>query len=93
MCAYDTNDAWNRKKWSAGELPPTTGSAYLSGFDVGKDPEEIHRLVGYCPQFDALFETLTGREHLELYAAIKVRRLRIVVGDEVQGSRGLLIDR
>lgn len=29
--------------------------------------------MGYCPQFDALFETLTGREHLRLYAAIKVR--------------------
>ncbi|CAM9216451.1 unnamed protein product [Ectocarpus fasciculatus] len=56
---------------SAGELPPTTGSAHLSGFDVGKNPEEIHRLVGYCPQFDALFETLTGREHLALYASIK----------------------
>ncbi|CAN0405336.1 unnamed protein product, partial [Hapterophycus canaliculatus] len=57
---------------SSGELPPTTGSAYLSGYDVGKNPEEIHRLVGYCPQFDALFETLTGREHLALYASIKV---------------------
>eukprot|EP00903_Cladosiphon_okamuranus_P008962 g8576.t1 len=55
----------------SGELPPTTGSAFLSGFDVGKNPEEIHRLVGYCPQFDAQFETLTGREHLSLYAAIK----------------------
>ncbi|CAN0021601.1 unnamed protein product [Pylaiella littoralis] len=55
----------------SGELPPTTGSAFLSGFDVGKNPEEIHRLVGYCPQFDALFETLTGREHLALYASIK----------------------
>lgn len=57
---------------SAGELPATTGSAHLSGFDVAKNPEEIHRLVGYCPQFDALFETLTGREHLMLYACIKV---------------------
>ena len=63
----------------AGELPPTTGSAYLSGFDVGKNPEEIHRLVGYCPQFDAQFETLTGREHLMLYAAIKVQTVLSVV--------------
>lgn len=58
--------------WLPGELAPTAGSAYLSGFDVNKDPEEIHRLVGFCPQFDALFETLTGREHLALYASIKV---------------------
>lgn len=63
----------------AGELPPTTGSAFLSGFDVGKNPEAIHRLVGYCPQFDAQFETLTGREHLALYAAIKVRTAAVLI--------------
>jgi ABC-type multidrug transport system ATPase subunit len=27
--------------------------------------------MGYCPQFDALFDLLTGREHLNLYARIK----------------------
>lgn len=27
--------------------------------------------IGYCPQFDALLENLTAREHLNLYAAIK----------------------
>lgn len=31
----------------------------------------IRHLVGYCPQFDALFDNLTGREHLELYANLK----------------------
>ena len=27
--------------------------------------------MGYCPQFDAHFSNLTGREHVELYASIK----------------------
>lgn len=27
--------------------------------------------VGYCPQFEAIYEGLTVREHLELYATIK----------------------
>lgn len=27
--------------------------------------------MGYCPQFDALLENLTAKEHLNLYAAIK----------------------
>ncbi|EGR31657.1 hypothetical protein IMG5_105060 [Ichthyophthirius multifiliis] len=27
--------------------------------------------IGYCPQFDALLENLTAREHLNLYASIK----------------------
>jgi ATP-binding cassette, subfamily A (ABC1), member 3 len=32
---------------------------------------DARKNIGYCPQFDALSENLTSREHLELYAAIK----------------------
>ncbi|CAN0168144.1 unnamed protein product, partial [Discosporangium mesarthrocarpum] len=53
------------------EIPATSGEAFLAGYNVSTNPEDIHRLVGYCPQFDALFATLTAREHLRLYAAIK----------------------
>jgi len=28
-------------------------------------------MIGYCPQFDAIFERLTVREHLEFYANLK----------------------
>lgn len=28
-------------------------------------------MIGYCPQFDAIFEGLTVKEHLEIYAALK----------------------
>ena len=27
--------------------------------------------MGYCPQSDAVFELLTGREHLELFARLR----------------------
>lgn len=40
--------------------------------------ERVHQLMGYCPQFDAISDLLTGREHLELYA-----RLRGVPEDSV----------
>ncbi|CAM9221993.1 unnamed protein product [Chrysoparadoxa australica] len=53
------------------ELPPTQGAAYLADLNVNKNPEQVHRLVGYCPQFDALFPSMTAREHLRLYGAIK----------------------
>jgi ABC-type multidrug transport system ATPase subunit len=32
---------------------------------------QVRRLIGYCPQFDALIGTLTAREHLTLFARIK----------------------
>lgn len=28
-------------------------------------------MIGYCPQFDAIFEKMTVREHLEFYANLK----------------------
>jgi ATP-binding cassette, subfamily A (ABC1), member 3 len=54
-----------------GEFPPTSGDAFLAGVSVTKDPQKIRRRIGYCPQFDAHFPNLTGREHVELYASIK----------------------
>ena len=54
-----------------GEFPPTSGDATLAGFSVTREPEKTRRRVGYCPQFDAHFQNMTGREHVQLYAAIK----------------------
>jgi len=53
------------------EFPPTSGDATLAGFSVLNEPEKTRRRVGYCPQFDAHFANMTGREHIELYASIK----------------------
>mmetsp|Transcript_30098 Transcript_30098/g.30579 ORF Transcript_30098/g.30579 Transcript_30098/m.30579 type:complete len:1840 (-) Transcript_30098:237-5756(-) len=54
-----------------GEIPPTSGNISLNGMDLLTDIHKCRRYIGYCPQFDALFELLTGREHLALYASIK----------------------
>jgi ATP-binding cassette, subfamily A (ABC1), member 3 len=53
------------------EFPPTSGDASLAGFSVLNEPQKTRRRIGYCPQFDAHFVNMTGREHLEMYAAIK----------------------
>lgn len=53
------------------EFPPTSGDARLAGFSVRNQPEKTRRRIGYCPQFDAHFANLTGREHVELYASVK----------------------
>jgi ATP-binding cassette, subfamily A (ABC1), member 3 len=54
-----------------GDIVPTGGTATLSGYDILTEQTEVRRLVGYCPQFDALLDLLTVEEHLELYADIK----------------------
>jgi ATP-binding cassette subfamily A (ABC1) protein 3 len=56
----------------SGDEIPTKGTAYLNGLDIMTQQQEVRRIMGYCPQFDALVETLTAREHLTLFARIKV---------------------
>ncbi|KDO35467.1 hypothetical protein SPRG_00314 [Saprolegnia parasitica CBS 223.65] len=58
-------------KMMTGDVLPTSGTATLGGFDILSQQIEVRRLMGYCPQFDALMDLLTVREHLELFAAIK----------------------
>lgn len=58
-------------KMLTGDILPTSGQATLGGFDILSQQLEVRRLIGYCPQFDALFELLSVREHLELFARIK----------------------
>jgi ATP-binding cassette subfamily A (ABC1) protein 1 len=58
-------------KMLTGDILPTSGTARLAGYDIITEQPEVRRLLGYCPQFDALLDLLTVREHLELYARIK----------------------
>jgi ABC-type multidrug transport system ATPase subunit len=55
----------------SGEFPPSVGEGYIAGLSLSTDVHSCRRKIGFCPQFDALFELLTGREHLVLYARIK----------------------
>ncbi|KAK5607825.1 ATP-binding cassette sub- A member 1 [Crenichthys baileyi] len=54
-----------------GDTPITHGEAFLSQHSVQTEMERVHQLMGYCPQFDAISDLLTGREHLELYARLR----------------------
>ncbi|GLD97436.1 hypothetical protein PINS_up006120 [Pythium insidiosum] len=58
-------------KMLTGDVQPSSGTATLGGFDILTQQIDVRRQIGYCPQFDALFELLTVREHLELFARIK----------------------
>ncbi|XP_051935677.1 phospholipid-transporting ATPase ABCA1b isoform X2 [Hippocampus zosterae] len=65
-------------KMLTGDTVVTGGEAFLAGKSILRELDQVHQNMGYCPQFDAVNELLTGREHLELYAI-----LRGVPGKEV----------
>ncbi|XP_074552265.1 phospholipid-transporting ATPase ABCA3 [Halichoeres trimaculatus] len=54
-----------------GLFPPTSGRAYINGYDICQDMALIRRSLGLCPQHDVLFDNLTVREHLIFYAQLK----------------------
>jgi ABC-2 type transport system ATP-binding protein len=65
----------------AGLLLPTSGTISVLGFDPTVEPEEIRTRIGYMPQRFGLYEDLTVRQNLNLYAD-----LRDVVGEEREAS-------
>lgn len=54
-----------------GMFPSTNGNAWIAGFDIKNQLETVQLQIGYCPQFDILWEDLTVTEHLTFYAKIK----------------------
>ena len=54
-----------------GLFRPTAGTARIFGLDVRRDMPAIHKLIGICPQFSILWDTLTCKEHLLFFARLK----------------------
>ncbi len=48
----------------------TEGSAFVNGFDVGKDPDKVRKSIGYVFQEPSLDGEMKGRENLELHAVL-----------------------
>ncbi|XP_051267124.1 retinal-specific phospholipid-transporting ATPase ABCA4a isoform X1 [Dicentrarchus labrax] len=58
-------------KMLTGDIDVTSGQASVAGHSVLTNILDVHQNMGYCPQFDAIDELLTGREHLHLYARLR----------------------
>jgi len=58
-------------KMLTGDIKPTDGTAYVNGNNITTDMQKAYEVMGYCPQFDALWGDLTGREHLRIFSMIK----------------------
>ncbi|XP_068941464.1 phospholipid-transporting ATPase ABCA3-like [Petaurus breviceps papuanus] len=54
-----------------GMLRPTSGEAYICGYEISKAMVQIRESMGFCPQYDILFDHLTVINHLYFYAQLK----------------------
>jgi ABC-type multidrug transport system ATPase subunit len=53
------------------ELMPTAGEIRIFGLDVIREPQKAKHLMGISPQESGFFETLTVKQHLELFGKLK----------------------
>ena len=51
-------------------LEPTSGRAYVAGFDVVKNPADVRRSIGYVPQLISADGALTGYENLLIFSKL-----------------------
>jgi ABC-2 type transport system ATP-binding protein len=65
-----------------GLLEPSEGRARVAGHDVATEPEAVKRAIGYMSQRFSLYEDLTVRENIRLYAGI------YGLGDDAIRERG-----
>ncbi len=72
-------------------LPPTSGTARVAGYDIVKEGPRVRASIGAALQEAALDPFLTGREHLNLQAALHglPRRERKKRGDALLERVGL----
>eukprot|EP00667_Euglena_gracilis_P004814 EG_transcript_4844 len=52
----------------SGLFPSTEGETFLCGLPISQSLDQIRHKVGICPQHDILWDTLTGRQHLTIFA-------------------------
>jgi ABC-2 type transport system ATP-binding protein len=53
-----------------GIIKPTAGRASIAGFDIGEQPIEAKKRLGYVPEQPVLYEALTANEFLEMVASL-----------------------
>jgi ABC-2 type transport system ATP-binding protein len=53
-----------------GLLRPTSGTAQVAGFDVGRNPEAVRQNIGYMSQKFSLYNDLKVIENLRLFAGL-----------------------
>ncbi|KAK5642701.1 hypothetical protein RI129_008868 [Pyrocoelia pectoralis] len=58
-------------KMMTGDVKISEGDAWVNGLSLKTKMKDIHQLIGYCPQFDALLDDLTCKETLIVFSLLR----------------------
>ena len=65
-------------------LKQTSGEAFIGGYSVAENPNEVRRLIGYMPDFFGVYEDMKVWEYLDFFAAcyeVPFHQRRGMIGD------------
>ncbi|CAF1617453.1 unnamed protein product, partial [Didymodactylos carnosus] len=62
-------------------LQSNSGTVTVEGYDNTRNLQTVRKMIGYCPQYDILYDELSVNEHLELVA-----KLRSMTKDDMNNS-------
>ncbi|KRT85363.1 ABC transporter ATP-binding protein [Oryctes borbonicus] len=63
-------------KMMTGDVKISYGDGWINGMNLKTEMKKVHKHIGYCPQFDALLDDLTGKETLVMYCLLRGIRLK-----------------
>lgn len=78
-----------------GDETISSGEAWVDGISIKTDMNKVHQRIGYCPQFDALIDDLTGRETLRIFALLRgiprneINRVSLKLAEEFNFTKHL----
>uniref|UniRef100_A0A665VH46 ABC transporter domain-containing protein n=1 Tax=Echeneis naucrates TaxID=173247 RepID=A0A665VH46_ECHNA len=79
-------------KMLTGDESVTSGDAFIDGYSILRDIKKVQQRIGYCPQFDAILDHMTGRETLSMYARLRGIPEKYVSGCVENVLRSLLLE-
>ncbi|RHW36438.1 ABC transporter ATP-binding protein [Neobacillus notoginsengisoli] len=50
-------------------MAPTSGTAYINGYNISKEPAKVRSQIGYMPDFFGVYDQLRAVEYLDFYGA------------------------
>lgn len=54
-----------------GDTSISSGDVFVNGLSVKTQLSEVHKMIGYCPQFDALLDNLSGSQTMEIFGLLR----------------------
>lgn len=63
-------------KMMTGDVKISYGDGWINGMNLKTEMKEVHKYIGYCPQFDALLDDLTGKETMIMYCLLRGIRFK-----------------